>query len=144
VMNETLAGMIAQEIGDKVYVCYYPDTGSRVNSPGHAGFDFDREMRETRLKTDGLLAAGRIKEAESYMESRRLDFNRQGYRIRKLNQAYFAFHGIYGQDPGAASPVYRDMLKLRKNYASLAGFIDKISAMTSYADLEKAVNAPLK
>ncbi len=144
VMNETLAGIIAQEIGDRVYDRYYSNTGSRVNSSGQAVFDFDREMRETRLNVDALLAAGRIEEAERYMESRRLDFNRQGYRIRKLNQAYFAFHGIYGQDPGAASPVYQDMLKLRNNCASLAGFVDKISAMTSYADLEKSVNAPLK
>jgi len=144
VMNETLAGIIAQEIGDKVYDRYYSDAGSRVISPGQAAFDFDREMRETRHNTDGLLDAGKIEEAERYMESRRLDFNRQGYRIRKLNQAYFAFHGIYGQDPGAAGPVYQDMLELRKNYAGLAEFVDKISAMTSYADLEKSVNAPLK
>ena len=144
VMNETLAGIIAQEIGNKVYDRYYSKAGSRVHSPAQAVFDFDREMRETRLNVDALLASGRIEEAERYMESRRLDFNRQGYRIRKLNQAYFAFHGIYGQDPGAAGPVYHDMLELRKSYAGLAGFVDKISAMTSYADLEKSVNAPLK
>jgi len=142
VMNETLAGMMAQEIGDKVYERYYPGTGSKMNSPDQAVFDFNREMRETRLKADGLLAAGRIGEAERYMESRRIEFNRQGYQIRKLNQAYFAFHGIYGQDPGAVSPVYQDMLKLRKNYACLAGFIDKISGMTAYADLERSVSGP--
>ena len=140
VMNETLAGMIAQEIGDKVYEHYYSNPESQVNSPGQAVFDFNKEMRETRQKTNSLLTAGRIAEAERYMENRRIDFNRQGYKIRKLNQAYFAFHGIYGQDPGAVSPVYQNMLKLRKNYADLAGFIDKISGMTSYKDLEKAIN----
>ena len=142
VMNETLAGMMAQEIGDKVYERYYAGTGSKEIGPAAGAFDFNREMRETRLKADGLLAAGKIEEAERYMQDRRIDFNRQGYKIRKLNQAYFAFHGIYGQDPGAVSPVYHDMLKLRKNYASLAGFIDKISGMTSYQDLGKPVSGP--
>lgn len=139
VMNETLAGMIAREIGDKVYERYYPGTGSKMNRQDPGAFDFNSEMRETRLKVDGLLAAGNIEEAERYMQVRRTDFNRQGYAIRKLNQAYFAFHGIYGQDPGSVSPVYRDMLKLRKNYAGLAGFIDKMSCMTGYKDLGKAL-----
>lgn len=140
VMNETLAGMIAREIGDKVYGRYYQGTGIKANNPNPGAFNFTREMRETRLKVDGLLAAGKIEKAERYMEERRIDFNRQGYRIRKLNQAYFAFHGIYGQDPGAVSPVYRDMLKLRRNHSGLAGFVDKISGMTGYKDLERSVS----
>ncbi|MCX6001385.1 MAG: hypothetical protein NTY79_02430, partial [Chloroflexi bacterium] len=138
VLNETLAGMIAREIGDKVYERYYSNAGGKVDSTGQVVFDFNKEMRETRLNVDGLLAAGKIGEAEQYMKDRRLYFNQHGYAIRKLNQAYFAFHGIYGQDPGAVSPVYQDMLKLRKNYGNLAGFVDKISGMASYADLEKA------
>jgi hypothetical protein len=142
VMNETLAGMIAREIGGKVYERYYSNTVGKADSPDPGAFDFNREMRETRLKVDGLLANGKIEEAERYMQDRLIDFNRQGYKIRKLNQAYFAFHGIYGQDPGAVSPVYRDMLKLRKNYPDLAGFVDKISGMASYADLEKAARGP--
>jgi hypothetical protein len=142
VMNETLAGMIAREIGSKVYERYYSNTVSKMDSPDPGAFDFNREMRETRLKVDGLLAAGKIEEAERYMQDRRIVFNRKGYAIRKLNQAYFAFHGIYGQDPGAVSPVYSDMLKLRKNYAGLAGFVDKISGMTTYAELERSVSGP--
>jgi hypothetical protein len=144
VMNETLAGMIAREIGGKAYERYYLDAGGRVASPGQAAFDFGREMRETRLNTDRLLAAGRVGEAERYMEERRIDFNRQGYRIRKLNQAYFAFHGIYGQDPGAASPVYQDMLELRKASPGLSGFIAKVAAMTSYRELEQSLKGTAK
>jgi len=141
VMNETLAGMIAREIGDRIYERNYADPASRKAVQTEAQFNYDKEMRETRHNVDGLLAAGKIGEAEKYMEERRIDFNRQGYKIRKLNQAYFAFHGIYGQDPGAVSPVYQNMLKLRKNYAGLAGFVDIMSGMTAYADLEKAVSS---
>jgi hypothetical protein len=132
--------MIAQEIGNKVYKRYYSTAGREVDSHGQADFDFNMEMKVTRFRVDGLLAAGRIEEAERYMENRRLDFSRYGYKIRKLNQAYFAFHGIYGQDPGAASPVYQNMLKLRRTYDNLSGFIDKMSGMHAYADLEKSVS----
>ena len=55
-----------------------------------AGFDFRTEMRLTRVRADELLAAGQIAEAEAYMEQRRLYFWENGYRLRKLNQAYFA------------------------------------------------------
>lgn len=143
VMNETLAGMIAREIGDRVYERNYDEPASRKAVQTEAQFNYDKEMRETRRNVDSLLAAGKTGEAEKYMEDRRIDFNRQGYTIRKLNQAYFAFHGIYGQDPGAVSPVYQNMLELRKNYASLAGFVDKMAGMTAYADLERSVSSPV-
>jgi cell division protein FtsI/penicillin-binding protein 2 len=135
--------MIAREIGDRVYERNYDEPASRKAVQTEAQFNYDKEMRETRRNVDSLLAAGKTGEAEKYMEDRRIDFNRQGYTIRKLNQAYFAFHGIYGQDPGAISPVYQNMLELRKNYASLAGFVDKMAVMISYADLERSVSSPV-
>jgi hypothetical protein len=73
------------------------------------------------------------------MESRRLLFVRHGYHIRKLNQAYFAFHGIYGQDPCAVSPIYDQMTMLRGSYADFAGFVKNVSNMTRYEDLLFAV-----
>ena len=60
-------------------------------------------MHTTRLEVDRLLAAGEIDEAESYMETRRGFFWENGYQIRKLNQAYFAFHGSYAAEPGGAT-----------------------------------------
>jgi hypothetical protein len=138
-MNETLAGMIAEEIGAGVYSRYDKGQGLQQGSGPPAGFDFDAEMRLTRRGADELLAAGRVGEAEDYMQARREIFNAQGYPIRKLNQAYFAFHGIYGQDPGSASPIYGQMKELRNASASLALFVDRVSAMTGYAGLEQAV-----
>lgn len=138
-MNETLAGMIAEEIGHKIYQRYYMDTLEADASQSMEGFDFDIEMSQTRHKVDELLASGNIDGAENYMQSRRLFFNQHGYGIRKLNQAYFAFHGIYGQDPAAASPVYQDMKIMRKAFPSLSQFVAQVSAMTGYAQLEDAV-----
>jgi len=139
-MNETLAGMIAQEIGDMVYRRYGESPLPQQAGGTADGFDFSAEMGLTRRHVDELLAAGRVDEAEVYMEQRRIFFNSHDFPIRKLNQAYFAFHGIYGQDPGSASPVYGQMRKLRDASSSLAGFVDRVSAMTVYAELEQAVD----
>jgi len=40
-----------------------------------------------------LLHFGRVKDAEQYMELRRQYFGENGYQLRRLNQAWFAFHG---------------------------------------------------
>lgn len=74
-------------------------------------FDFGAAMHETRTRVDELIAAGLVEEAEAYMEERRRLFVENGYGIRKLNQAYFAFYGGYqsgtpgagGQDPTGAA-----------------------------------------
>jgi hypothetical protein len=60
-------------------------------------------MHITRLEVDRLLAEGKTDEAESFMEERRGFFWENGYHIRRLNQAYFAFHGSYAADPGGAA-----------------------------------------
>lgn len=135
IMNETLAGMMADEIGAQVYDRYYKQVAT-VEKAIHNQFDFKSAMRETRSNTDKLLKAGEIEAAEQYMEKQRLFFEQNGYRIRKLNQAYFAFHGIYGDDPGAVSPVHAELLKLRQDYKTLAGFINDVSSMTGYSQLK--------
>ena len=75
-------------------------TFSRASQP--APFDFGAEMDTTRRRVDDLLAEGEVEEAEAYMEERRRLFVENGYGIRKLNQAYFAFYGGYQSGaPGA-------------------------------------------
>ena len=112
-INETVANIAGDEVGNAVYERYYmkeapqpppptPEPGaSPTPAPDPPAFSFNREMRETRLEADRLLAEGKIEEAESYMEQRRLVFADNGYFLRKLNQAYFAFHGSYADRPTA-------------------------------------------
>lgn len=140
-MNETLAGMIADEIGSIVYSRYAETAAPQQNSRPDDGFDFAAEMRTTRRQVDGLLAAGEVQQAETYMNGRRAFFESHGYYIRKLNQAYFAFHGIYGQDPGSAGPIYCQMTRLREASSSLSEFVDRVSAMTGPAALQEAVDS---
>jgi hypothetical protein len=101
-------------------------------------FDFREEMRLTRVTVDQLLEGGEIEQAEEYMEERRKVFWENGYRLRKLNQAYFAFHGAYADEPGGAAgddPVGESVRRLFSESPSLAAFLRRIAWMTSYEDL---------
>jgi hypothetical protein len=101
-------------------------------------FDYRKEMHETRVRTDQLLSEGKILEAEKYMEARRQFFWDNGYPMRKLNQAYFAFYGAYADVPGGPAgedPVGPAVRKLREESESLADFIFRISRMTTFDDL---------
>jgi hypothetical protein len=101
-------------------------------------------MHETRVNVDALLAEGRIEDAEAYMEVRRQFFWENGYRIRKLNQAFFAFHGAYADTPGGAAgaedPIGPAVRALREQSDSLAAFINKISWMWTFEQLQKTVD----
>jgi hypothetical protein len=85
-------------------------------------------MHVTRLEADRLLAEGRVEEAEAYMEIRRQFFLENGYLIRKLNQAYFAFHGSYAAEPGGAADsagaaLGEQLRKLKEKTLSYAQFM---------------------
>lgn len=144
-INETIADLSADEIQLKTFELYYPEylpqevpaiePGESAGNqpqlpPDPETFDFREQMHITRLEVDRLLEKGEIDQAEAYMESRRSFFWENGYQIRRLNQAYFAFHGSYAADPGGAaseegvdlgaelralkgrSASYRDFMKL--------------------------------
>ena len=159
-MNETTASISGGEVGRYVLEKYYPELLSSTPKPdmislsdrglvppkfnAPAPFDFRLEMHTTRVKADELLAAGKTEEAEAYMEQRRQIFWQNGYLIRKLNQAYFAFHGAYADVPGGAAgedPVGPAVRELRAQSASLADFINTIAGMTSFEELQQAIKS---
>jgi len=86
------------------------------------------------------LEEGKVDEAEAYMESRRQFFWEQGYRIRKLNQAYFAFYGSYNDQPGGGAsgsdPVGPAVRRLWARSADLKSFIASIRSVRSFEDLQ--------
>jgi hypothetical protein len=99
-------------------------------------------MHITRVAVDNLLLEGKIGAAEEYMEMRRKFFWDNGYAIRKLNQAYFAFHGAYADEPGGAAgaaedPVGSAVRLLRSQSPSLSAFINQISWMVSFEQLQE-------
>jgi len=136
-MNETVAGIVSKEISNIVYEKYYSeyDNGASQNQTEESESDFDREMREIRKTVDAYLAKGEIEQAEEFMEERRQYLESIGYHIRKLNQAYFAFHGTYADEPAFISPIGLELQELRSQSSSLKDFLNTVAAMTSRQDL---------
>ncbi len=139
-MNETLAGMVSKEIGAIIYEHYNQKETDNAKPPEtDSGFDFSQEMREIRRAVDNYLARGEIEQAEKFMELKRQYLATKGYHIRKLNQAYFAFHGAYADRPTSISPIGVELRKLRDQSASLKDFLETVAAMTSRQDLAESV-----
>jgi hypothetical protein len=152
IINETVASIVEKEVGRRVIARYYPehlppepdpepeeskgDEMKEQNEP--PAFDFRAEMRETRVRVDELLAEGKVEEAEAYMEQRRQVFVEEGYHIRKLNQAYFAFHGAYADQPGAsgADPIGPAVRDLFARVPDLHSFVAQASRVTTLEELE--------
>ena len=134
-MNETLAGIVSKEIGAIIRQKYYPGYENSAQQEQESGFDFNLEMREIRRTVDEYLAQGEIEQAEEFMEQKRQYLASMGYYIRKLNQAYFAFHGTYADKPTSISPIGVELRKLREQSASLKDFLNMVAGMTSRQDL---------
>jgi hypothetical protein len=143
-INETAADIGGDEIGLLVYRRYYEQASDDAASRGAASqpaFDFNKEMRQIRLTVDQYLAQGQVEEAEGYMEQMREYLAQNGYYIRKLNQAYFAFHGTYSDTPGSGSvsPIGGYLVELRQGSPSLGDFIKTVSGVSSYEELLKMI-----
>lgn len=152
-INETVAQIVGDELGRRTLERYYPElavtpppppgSATRVR-PEPERFDFNREMRLTRERVDTLLAEGRVLEAEDYMEERRRYLVENGYYLRRLNQAYFAFHGSYRTGPAAPAddPIAPRLFRLRDESASLAGFLVDVRYLVTVDDLTALVPEP--
>jgi hypothetical protein len=140
-INESLAGMVSREVGSMVYDKYYDSKASLPNSPAEPEFDFNREMREIRSAVDRYLAGGKIDQAETFMEEKRQFLATKGYYIRKLNQAYFAFHGTYADRPTSISPIGSELRELRERSVSLKEFLETAAAVTSHDSLKELLNS---
>ncbi len=154
-INETTASLAGEELGSMILEKYYPgyvpveeDVTQDVSGSSTIAlevdpdlFDFRSEMRKTRVMVDQLLEEGKIEQAEKYMETRRQVFWKNGYLIRKLNQAYFAFYGAYNDEPGGgasgADPVGPAVQAFRERFSNLADFLRAISWVDSFEELKR-------
>jgi hypothetical protein len=155
-LNETVASLAGKELGRMILERYYLEFlppvveqgGGNSNlarpEPDPNAFDFRREMRTTRVEVDRFLAEGKVEDAEDYMESRRQFFWENGYLIRKLNQAYFAFYGAYNDEPGGGAsgedPIGPTVVAYREKFDTLGDFLNAISWIDSFADLQNRLN----
>jgi len=153
-MNETTAEMFGNEIGAQVIARYYPELvpprppfnnfmrrDFKPTPEATPSFDFRAEMHTTRVIVDELLEAGKVEEAETYLETRRRFFWEHGYQFRKLNQAYFAFYGAYAASAGegatGADPVGPAVRLLRRQSPTLKAFIESIESYDDFSQLQE-------
>jgi hypothetical protein len=154
-INETTADLFGKEIAALVLDRYYPELPApalptfepvEVLEPDPNAFDFNAAMYETRVTVDSLLADGQIDEAEAYMEERRLFLYENGYRIRRLNQAYFAFYGRYQAGGGGAGiagndPIGPAIIVIRQNSNSLYDFVVLMQDISSLETLQHLLDS---
>lgn len=138
-LNETIASIAGAELGDRAFALLggeIPPAAAQASQSADGGaaqaFDFQAEMRLTRQRVDELLAVGDVEGAEAYMEERRLLFVENGYPIRKLNQAYFAFYGTYANLPASSSPIGGQVRRMRELIPDLGDFIARVAQISDY------------
>lgn len=138
-LNETTANIFGEELGNLAFSRLTGEAAPAATSAApepcpQDQFCFNQEMRQTRIHVDQLLAEGKVEEAEAYMEQRRQVFVEHGYYIRKLNQAYFAFHGTYADSPASVSPINEQLQEVRQASPSLGAFIHTVAGISSYGE----------
>ena len=142
-INETVADIVGDEIAADVIARWGDPTRPGAPSPTASatprasprGADVNATLRDLRREVDGMLAAGQVAQAEARMEAVRLQLWDAGYRIRRLNQAYFAWYGSYAARPDAVDPIGAQLREIRVRTGSLAAFMEVVSGATSRADV---------
>jgi hypothetical protein len=150
-INETTADLVGDEVSKEVMRRWpieapkppaTPPTSAEAPGEQPQRVDGIAELRKLRGEVDALLKDGKIDEAEALMEQRRQELAARGFRIRKINQAYFAFLNLYAGSAGnpvATNPIGPKVDQVRKKTPSLKAFVDLIGEVTSVSELDAAL-----
>jgi hypothetical protein len=140
-LNETAANIGGRELG-RLLQERFPlgetalPTTTPAPSPQTPKIDFRKEMHKLRTQVDALLSEGKIDGAEALMEEVRQFLAENGYYIRKINQAFFAFNGLYADTPASSNPIGPKMTELRRLSPSVGDFLRAVSGITSERELD--------
>ncbi len=109
-------------------------------------FDYSKFMKKLREDVDVLLAEGKIIDAEKLMNEAKISLSNNGIKIRKLNQAWFAFNGTYADSPTSISNIDKELNKIIDSYDDLRSAIDDIKAISSLDEFNNMIkdNADIK
>jgi hypothetical protein len=145
-LNETAANLAGEALAAEYFKRYppletqaTPPPSTAPSDPAQPVFDFTKEMRELRRAVEETLAGGHILEAEALMEAKRQELAEHGYSIRRLNQAYFAFHGSYADTPGSIDPIGPQMQTLLDKSGSPGAFVKLAAGITSRSELDRVL-----
>jgi hypothetical protein len=141
-LNETVANLAGREIA-KLVRARHPlvlPAGQDGSPPPRTcaaePIDFNKEMRALRLQVDALLAEGKVADAEQAMDDKRQFFGDHCIHIRKINQAYFAFHGSYADSAAASDPIGPKVEQVLALTGNLGGFLQVMRDIRTVADLD--------
>jgi hypothetical protein len=146
-INETTAQLIGDEVGagiaSQIGLSAAPPAAATPRARRGPAFDFRSFMRGTRAQVEQMLAAGQVDGAEAYMRAQRDELQRHGYQIRKLNQAYFALYGSYGDSDAAspANPIPGLLHQLREQSPTIGDFLARVRGITTVDELRKAAGS---
>lgn len=139
-LNENVAQLAGNELGDKsiahIPFCSELNTSLIINEDVES---YRILLGETRKNVEIMLEAGKITEAENYMEMQRRKLADQGYAIRKINQAYYAFYGLYGDDPVSTSGIFKQLEHIRGKTNNLDSFLALIGEVKNEEQFETLV-----
>ena len=146
-LNETAANIGGRELGRLLQERFpLSETASPTNTPSPTStpspsppaprIDFRKEMHDLRMQVDALLSEGKIEGAEALMEEVRKFLAENGYYVRKINQAFFAFNGLYADTPASSNPIGPKMTELRQLSPSVGEFLRAVSGITSEEELD--------
>ncbi|MGE0600224.1 MAG: hypothetical protein AB7J35_13830 [Dehalococcoidia bacterium] len=144
-LNETTASIAGREIANVVRsqhsITFEEGADGRAPARPAPTVDFNEVMRSLRLQVDDLLKAGKVTEAEQLMEEKRQYLNDNGFSIRKLNQAYFAFYGTYADSPQSSNPIGPKIEAVWDKTQDVGLFLRIMREVTSVSDLDRALTA---
>ncbi len=147
-INETVADIVGDELGADILAKWGDPTRSPATPaatptstppPRANALDPNAVLRDLRREVDALLAAGDIEQAEARMEAVRVQLSDAGFRIRRLNQAYFAWYGTYAARPDATDPLGAQLREVRSRTGSLLAFLEVVRNATSRAEVVAAL-----
>jgi hypothetical protein len=141
-INETVADISGRDLRG-LYRDRYPlDPGGLISESTGLPEQVDLlgELRELRIEVEALLQEGRVEEAESRMEAKRRSLSERGVFLRRLNQAYFAFHGLYADSPLSVSPLGPKVRAVRSTTRSAGDFLRTVAPVTSVAALDRLID----
>jgi hypothetical protein len=144
-LNESTADIVGRELAHLVRqahpIQFEPGEDGR-RPPGEAPtVEFSPVMRQLRIDVDELLADGNVAEAEALMEETRLFLADNGIHIRKINQAYFAFYGDYGESPASSSPIGPKVDQVWELTKDVGIFLKIMREVTNERSLDAAISA---
>ena len=146
-VNETVANIAAEELSDRAFELLTGEVVIREPwQPPRAGEP--RPTPEPGVFDSGTRCGRRVPGWKSCWkgEGRRgggipgreaAAVREQGHNIRKLNTAWFAFHGTYADGPASISPIEPQLRTIRADSEDLAEFLDRVAVIDEDGELER-------